>query len=156
MPRTVYLIRHAMPDIPIGERWCIGGRTDLPLGDLGRLQAALLPFQPELKNLSAVFCSTLRRARETALPLCPEPREMPGLEEQDMGVWDGLPFTEIRARRALCSPGTGPLPAARGGRVRRGAAGAHGAGRAALSQSERGRHRRGQPQIRHRRPDGAA
>ena len=98
MPRTVYLIRHAMPDIPIGERWCIGGRTDLPLGDLGRLQAALLPFQPELKNLSAVFCSTLRRARETALPLCPEPREMPGLEEQDMGVWDGLPFTEIRAR----------------------------------------------------------
>ena len=98
MLRTVYLIRHAMPDIPIGERWCIGGRTDLPLGDLGRLQAALLPFQPELKALSAVFCSTLCRARETALPLCPEPREVPGLEEQDMGVWDGLPFTEIQAR----------------------------------------------------------
>ena len=98
MPRTVYLIRHAMPDIPIGERWCIGGRTDLPLGDLGRLQAALLPFQPELKDLSAVFCSTLVRARETALPLCPEPRVMSGLEEQDMGEWDGLPFTEIKAR----------------------------------------------------------
>ena len=98
MPRTVYLIRHAMPDIPIGERWCIGGRTDLPLGDLGRLQAALLPFQPELQSLSAVFCSALIRARETALPLCPDPRVIPGLEEQDMGEWDGLPFTEIMAR----------------------------------------------------------
>lgn len=98
MPRTVYLIRHAMPDIPIGERWCIGGRTDLPLGDLGRLQAALLSFQPELKSLSAVFCSKLIRARETALPLSPAPRAMSGLEEQDMGEWDGLPFSEIKAR----------------------------------------------------------
>ena len=44
MPRTVYLIRHAMPDLPLGERWCVGVRTDLPLGTLGRLQAALLPF----------------------------------------------------------------------------------------------------------------
>ena len=98
MPRTVYLIRHAMPDLPLGERWCVGGRTDLPLGTLGRLQAALLPFQPELQHLSAVFCSALRRARETALALAPAPIEMAGLEEQDMGVWDGLPFTEIMVR----------------------------------------------------------
>ena len=84
MSRKVYLIRHAMPDIPIGERWCVGGRTDLPLGRLGRLQAALLPFVPELRDLGAVFCSDMIRARQTALPLCPAPREMPGLQEQDM------------------------------------------------------------------------
>ena len=95
MSRKVYLIRHAMPDIPIGERWCVGGRTDLPLGRLGRLQAALLPFVPELRDLGAVFCSGMIRARQTALPLCPVPREMPGLQEQDMGVWDGLSFREI-------------------------------------------------------------
>ena len=96
--RTVYLIRHAMPDIPFGERWCVGGNTDLPLNRLGRMQAALLPTLPALQKLDAVFCSPLTRARETALPLCPEPRVMPGLEEQVMGVWDGLPFREIRAR----------------------------------------------------------
>ncbi len=96
--RTVYLIRHAMPDIPLGERWCVGGRTDFPLGPLGRLQAALLPFAPELRDVSAVFCSGLTRARETALPLCSAPRVIPGLGEQDMGAWDGLSFSEIRER----------------------------------------------------------
>ena len=96
--RKIYLIRHAMPDIPIGERWCIGGKTDIPLGKLGRLQAALLPFVPELQGVSRVFCSTLIRARETALPLSPEPVSIPGLEEQDMGVWDGLPFSIIMER----------------------------------------------------------
>ena len=98
MMRTIYLIRHAMPAIPIGERWCVGGRTDLPLGTLGRLQAALLPYVPALQTLNAVFCSTLIRARETALPLSPEPRAVPGLEEQDMGAWDGLSFVEIQRR----------------------------------------------------------
>ena len=98
MRRTIWLIRHAMPDIPLGERWCVGGLTDLPLSRIGRLQSALLPFVPELQSLSAVFCSTLARARQTALPLCSEARVMPGLEEQIMGVWDGLPFTEIKVK----------------------------------------------------------
>ena len=96
--RTIYLIRHAMPDIPFGERWCVGGQTDLPLNRLGRMQAALLPSMSELQGLNAVFCSPLSRARETALPLCPSPRVIEGLEEQRMGVWDGLSFTEIMAR----------------------------------------------------------
>ena len=96
--RNIYLIRHAMPDIPIGERWCIGGKTDIPLGKLGRLQAALLPFVPELQDVNQVFCSTLIRARETALPLCHEPITVESLEEQRMGAWDGLPFTEIMRR----------------------------------------------------------
>ena len=96
--RKIYLIRHAMPDISLGERWCIGGQTDIPLGKLGRLQAALLPFVPELRGAEKVFCSTLIRARETALPLCPDPIAVPGLEEQRMGAWDGLPFAEIMRR----------------------------------------------------------
>ncbi len=98
MSRKVWLIRHAMPDLPIGERWCVGGKSDFPLGRLGKLQAALLPFVPQLQGLDAVFCSSLVRARETALPLCSAPREMPGIQEQDMGVWDGLSFREIRQR----------------------------------------------------------
>ena len=87
-----------MPDLPLGERWCVGGRSDFPLGRLGRIQAARLPFVKELEGVGAVFASPLVRAIETARPLCPAPRIMPGLEEQDMGVWDGLSFREIMAR----------------------------------------------------------
>ena len=50
MKRRIYLIRHAMPDIPLGERWCVGGRSDFPLGRLGRIQAARLPFVNELED----------------------------------------------------------------------------------------------------------
>ena len=98
MNRTIYLIRHAMPDIPLGERWCVGGRSDFPLGRLGHIQAVRLPFAKELESIQAVFASPLVRAIETARPLCAAPRIMPGLEEQDMGVWDGLPFREIMTR----------------------------------------------------------
>lgn len=98
MRRTVWMIRHAMPDIPLGERWCVGGRSDFPLGTLGHLQAALLPYAPELHDINAVYCSSLLRARQTALPLCASPKVMPGLEEQDMGEWDGLSFAEIKIR----------------------------------------------------------
>ncbi len=94
--RRITLIRHAMPDIPLGERWCVG-RTDLPLGTVGRMQAALLPFVPELSG-RPVFCSRLSRAVKTARPLCPAPEIREGLEEQDMGLWDGLSFSEIRVR----------------------------------------------------------
>ncbi len=55
--QKVYLIRHAMPDIPLGERWCLG-HTDIPLGTVGRMQAALLPYVPELCG-KPVFCSYL-------------------------------------------------------------------------------------------------
>ena len=94
--RHVYLIRHGHPDIPLGERWCLG-HTDLPLAAIGRMQAALLPYEPLLMG-KPVFSSYLSRAVETACPLCPSPRIMAGLEEQNLGEWDGLPFTEIMVR----------------------------------------------------------
>jgi len=51
-----------------------------------------------LSNYSLFFCSHLSRAIDTARPLCPKPMIREGLEEQDMGVWDGLSFREIMAR----------------------------------------------------------
>jgi broad specificity phosphatase PhoE len=82
----------------LGERWCVGGRSDFSLGRLGRIQASRLPFVKELDSIQTVFASPLVRAIETARPLCDAPRIMPGLEEQNMGVWDGLSFREIMAR----------------------------------------------------------
>ena len=96
MKRRVLLVRHGHPEIPLGERWCLG-LTDLPLGTVGRMQAALLPFDPALRD-KPVFCSYLKRAVETAQPHCPKPAIREGLQEQNLGEWDGLPFSEIMVR----------------------------------------------------------
>ena len=81
MTRRIYFIRHARPDIPFGERWCVGSRTDMPLGTFGRIQASLLAFEPELKGLHKVYCSSLSRSRDTALAISASPEIRPGLEE---------------------------------------------------------------------------
>ena len=94
--RRVYLIRHGHPDFPLGAHVCLG-RTDTPLGPLGRMQAVLLGEALAERRL-AVFSSPLRRCRETAAALGGEAVLLPALAEQDMGPWDGLDFTEIRQR----------------------------------------------------------
>ena len=94
--RRLYLIRHGHPDFPLGAHMCLG-RTDTPLGSLGRMQACLLGEMLGGKELT-VFLSPLIRCRETAKPLDGEAILVPALAEQDMGPWDGLDFTQIKAR----------------------------------------------------------
>ena len=94
--RRLYLIRHVHPDFPLGAHMCLG-RTDTPLGPLGRMQACLLGEALRGRQLT-VFSSPLARCRETAAPLGGEARLVPALAEQDMGPWDGLDFTEIKTR----------------------------------------------------------
>ena len=116
--RRVYLLRHGHPDFPLGAHMCLG-RTDTPLGPLGRMQACLLGAELGARGLT-VFASPLTRCRETAAPLGGTARLVPALAEQDMGPWDGLDFDAIRqgwpelyARRAneplLVPPGAEPL-----------------------------------------------
>ena len=95
--RKIYLIRHAMPCLPYGVRVCVG-RTNLPLGTLGRLQAALLGVAFKDTPLTAVYCSNLLRSRQTATPIGGPVTEILGLEEMDAGEWDGLTFDEIGVR----------------------------------------------------------
>ena len=94
--RRIYLIRHGHPDFPLGAHMCLG-RTDTPLGPLGRMQACLLGEKLRGKGL-AVFSSPLTRCRETAAPLGAEAVLVPALAEQDMGPRDGLDFEEIKRR----------------------------------------------------------
>lgn len=94
--RRIYLIRHGHPDFPIIVHMCLG-RTDTPLGALGRMQACLLGESLRGVKLTAVFSSPLTRCRETAAPLGREPVLIAALAEQDMGPWDGLDFDAIRA-----------------------------------------------------------
>lgn len=94
--RKVYLIRHGRPDVPGGKRLCLG-RTDIPLGALGRMQACLLG-QELAGRVSRVFSSPLSRAVQTAEGLSREITVLGGLVELSAGDWDGLDFDEIARR----------------------------------------------------------
>ena len=107
--RRVFLIRHGRPDFPLDKRLCLG-RTDLPLGALGRMQARRLAlWLPEPYGLPEVgglletggltaFSSPLKRAQETMLFFTENFTTIPELREMDSGDWDGLDFDEIRRR----------------------------------------------------------
>lgn len=95
--RTIYLIRHARPDIPAGKAQCIG-TTDIPLGTQGELQTVVLGEYMKGISLQSVFCSDLSRAIQTASAICPAPTIIPELREMNAGDWDGLFFDEIRQR----------------------------------------------------------
>lgn len=92
--KYVYLIRHALPDFPGGERICLG-RTDLPLGKEGLAQAEIMA--KNLPPVSRVYSSPLCRAVQTAQAVG-EPVILEGLQELSAGEWDGLTFREIQKR----------------------------------------------------------
>lgn len=93
--KRVYLIRHALPDFPDGQRRCLG-RTDIPLGDAGMAQAETMAAS--LPTVTAVFSSPLTRAVQTAAKIDRNVITMAGLLELDYGQWDGLTFEEIRRK----------------------------------------------------------
>lgn len=102
--RILYLIRHGESDFdsadfattPRGRQW------DPPLGAKGREQARLLAKRLlAMVPPAAVYCSPMRRARETIAPYA----EASGitvvydddLAEGYVGEWEGKPFEEILA-----------------------------------------------------------
>ena len=110
--KRVYLIRHAQPHFPGGQRMCLG-RTDIPLGEEGRLQAQQMAAS--LPAVTAVFSSPLSRAVQTAEAIGLPVTVLENLRELDAGEWDGLTFEEIRRRypRLYAARGTNkqlPLP----------------------------------------------
>ena len=112
--KTVYLIRHALPDFPGGKRMCIG-TTDLPLGAKGLMQAA--EMAKKLPAVTAVFSSPLIRAVQTAEAIGLPVTVLDDLREMHAGAWDGLTFDEIRQRypelyAARAKDLTIPLPGA--------------------------------------------
>lgn len=99
--KTFYLIRHALPDYPDGEKMCLGQKRDLPLSRAGLEQAAMLARIFRAMPLEAVYASPLLRARQTAEQIAGGDRPLYVLEdliELCGGEWDGLTFSEIRRR----------------------------------------------------------
>ena len=97
----IYLVRHGECEFPKEtESYCIG-LTDLPLSERGRRQAEDLAAYFADKNIKVVYHSNLLRAKQTAVivsngkyPI----KQAEGLEEINMGEWDGLSFREIREK----------------------------------------------------------
>lgn len=96
--KTLYLIRHAEPDFPNGEKICLGQKNDLPLSRAGMAQAGLLNQAFRSIPLETVYTSPLLRARQTAdIVAGGRPvHVLDSLIELSGGEWDGLPFASLR------------------------------------------------------------
>jgi probable phosphoglycerate mutase len=95
----IVLVRHGETE------WSASGKhtshTDLPLTEAGRRRAEAVGEQLAGFDFAAVFCSPLRRARETCALAGLESREeiLDDLHEWDYGEYEGLTTPEIRQSR---------------------------------------------------------
>ena len=99
--KRIYLVRHAAPELGGREHVCLGSRSDVPLSEEGRAQAAAAAACFESGKEYKVYASPMIRARQTAELISKgrwQVHTLPGMEEIDCGEWDGLSFAEIRER----------------------------------------------------------
>ncbi len=94
------LVRHGATTLSAEDRFA--GSTDVALSEEGRQQAMRLGARLADDEISAVYCSPMRRTIETAA-LIAEPHKLPpvtrpGLREIDHGHWEGLTRQEVEAR----------------------------------------------------------
>jgi broad specificity phosphatase PhoE len=95
---VIFLARHGQTD-DNREPIRVQGFTDTPLNETGRRQAAELAERVASLGIVSLWCSDLRRARETAEIVgerigC-RPRPDRRLREADRGLWEGRRFIEI-------------------------------------------------------------
>lgn len=95
----VYMARHGRTAYNHERRF--QGRLPVPLDDVGRGQARALAERAAACGFAALWCSPLRRARETAdivaERIALEPREDERLVETDAGAWTDRTFAEVQA-----------------------------------------------------------
>lgn len=96
--KTIYLLRHGKIVRQAEKRFV--GQVDVMLDEEGLSQAQW--WQEELSEVAfeQVYCSDLTRSHETARIIAGEDHIhiMPQLREINLGEWDGLSKTEVRAR----------------------------------------------------------
>jgi broad specificity phosphatase PhoE len=97
---SVYLARHGQTAYNREGRF--QGQQPIPLDEIGREQALELAERAAAHGFRALWCSPLRRARETADIVAAriglEPKEDARLMETDAGEWTDLSFEVVRAR----------------------------------------------------------
>ena len=98
--RRIHLVRHGESTWNAVRR-VQGNHVDVHLSELGRAQAALLGDRLRRMEFSSVYCSSMERARETALIALGEdhPIEfMDDLREISFGEWEGMLVSEVQER----------------------------------------------------------
>lgn len=95
-PTTTVLLRHGQTALSVEKRF--SGLGDAPLTPGGVAQARAVADRLRGARFDAVFCSPLRRARQTAELLGQPYAVDEGLRETDFGAWEGLTFAEVRER----------------------------------------------------------
>lgn len=96
----IYLARHGQTAYNLERRF--QGQQPVPLDATGRAQALELAERASEHGFSALWCSPLLRARETAEVVAAgiglEPREDARLMETNAGAWTDLLFSEVEAK----------------------------------------------------------
>lgn len=91
------LTRHGQTDWNLEHR--TQGRTDIPLNDMGKMQAQCLAQRLRKRKIDVIYTSPLLRARQTAqivadacgAVVVPED----ALLERQFGIWEGMCFADI-------------------------------------------------------------
>lgn len=94
----LYLIRHGQTDWNVAGK--IQGKTDIPLNETGKRQAACLARGMEKRPVVQIYSSSLKRALETAQIIGDSQKvnvnPMKELEEVGFGKWEGRTNEEIK------------------------------------------------------------
>lgn len=109
-PVVLYLLRHGQTDWALSGKHT--GRSDIPLNETGRRQAADLKDTLSRIDFQAVFASPLMRAQETATLAGFGTRitTSKDLSELDYGSYEGLTTQEIRTKVPDWTVWTHPCP----------------------------------------------
>jgi len=96
----ILLIRHGQSEGNVEHRF--GGHTETPLSPRGRREAHATAQALTSDPFSAIYCSDLPRAIETATPLATlvgiEVQPTKAFRERSVGVMEGLTFEEAAAQ----------------------------------------------------------
>jgi len=79
MTTRIYLIRHGETTLSAEDRF--SGGTDVDLSDAGRWQATCLAKRLADDNITAFYCSPMRRTIETATIVSAPYRMIPGFRD---------------------------------------------------------------------------
>ncbi|WP_131767723.1 bifunctional RNase H/acid phosphatase [Candidatus Protofrankia californiensis] len=95
-PTTTVLLRHGQTPMSVEKRF--SGMVDAALTDVGQAQALAVAQRLHDVPFDAVYCSPLKRARQTADALGRDYLIDDDLRETDFGTWESLTFAEVRQR----------------------------------------------------------
>ncbi len=113
----LYLIRHGATAANERRPYVLqGSNVDNPLSEMGERQAEAVAELLSRIQLSAIYCSQMTRAQQTARAIASrhrfEPTPLESIQEVNVGQWEGLSWVEIEARHREhyeafhASPGT--------------------------------------------------